>query len=84
MTVSRPHPQLGGIANHFYEDSLSFLQAEYAASRTGMLLIYCHVAVNQQESAIVGDDNHSVCSGVWSTVEVHLCVDIVATIPRYV
>ena len=50
---------------------------EFATSKTGSLF-FC--LLNQQKSAIVGIDFHSVCSFCIYVVEVHLSVDIVTAI----
>ena len=76
-TVARPHPHFCVKASDFDIDLLSFLQLENASSKSSVLLSGRHILVNHQEKAIVGKKTHAV---VWLLVEVHLHINIVATI----
>ena len=80
ITVVRPQPHLGVKTNDFHIDFFSFLQLEYASSRTSVLLSGRHILVNHQENAILGIKSHTVVIVVWPAVEVHLHINIVTTI----
>ena len=80
ITVARPQPHFGAVANNFHIDLFSSFQLKYAPSKIGALLSGRHIPVNHQETATVGKKSHTVVIVVWPFVEVHLHINIVTTI----